>query len=318
MFTIIASAFDLLIGDPKFLHPVSFIGKAAEIFENLSRKIFSNPFFSGLTTVAAVLLATGSISFFLLYSIYIFNETAGLLLSSLLFSFSFAVRSLVEHTSEVKIKLLSGDTGAARHAASKIVGRDTENISEEEIIRAAVETAAESLTDGIIAPIFYGTAGCIAGGPLLGAVFAILYRAVNTMDSMFGHKNKKYHRFGWTAARLDDLANFIPARISFPLILLSAWFRKERVKNCITVFMRDRNNHPSPNAGQTESAFAGALGVKLGGLNYYAGVKEFRSNIGDEFEAFNPGHIDRSNAIIILTAIQAVILSALILFFSGK
>ena len=179
-----------------------------------------------------------------------------------------------EHAMAVITCLKAGDVTAARHAVSMIVGRDTSGLDEQEIIRAVFETVAESLNDGVIAPLFWlGVAGPVG---------MVVYKAVNTMDSMFGHKSEKYLQFGWAAARMDDLANLIPARLTAGLIwIIAALMSGLSARNSFRITLRDANTQPSPNSGYPESAVAGALGVQFGGVNFYRGVRSEKHFLGD-------------------------------------
>jgi len=174
----------------------------------------------------------------------------------------------------------------ARIALSEIVGRETKNLETKEIVRATVESVAESTADGIIAPLFY----LILGGPVL----AIAYKAVNTLDSMVGYKNEKYKDFGRFAAKFDDLANFIPARISAVILPLAAFFCRKNIFMAIQTIKKDRRKHPSPNSGFPEAAVAGALGIQLGGMNYYQGVASQKPFIGSCSTPLKAVHIKES------------------------
>jgi adenosylcobinamide-phosphate synthase len=184
-----------------------------------------------------------------------------------------AVRDLAQEASAVWRKLQADDLIGARQQLSHIVGRDTEQLDAPEIARATVETVAESTVDGILAPMVFAALG---GAPGLWA-----YKAINTLDSMVGHHEAPYTRFGWAAARLDDAVNFVPARLSLLLFALGAWIAGGESIRCWRIGLRDGRKHPSPNAGISEAAMAGALGVRLGGKNTYDGVEDVRPYIGD-------------------------------------
>jgi adenosylcobinamide-phosphate synthase len=180
----------------------------------------------------------------------------------------------------------------ARYKVGWIVGRDTASLTTAEVTRATVETVAENIVDGIISPLFYAVIG---GVPL-----ACLYRAVNTMDSMVGYKNEKYRDFGMAAARVDDVFNYIPARITGLLIVLSAALLRHNADGALQTIRRDASKHPSPNSGFSEAGVAGALGVRLGGLNYYGGVASLRAYMGEEKKELNPIHIEQTIHIMYL------------------
>jgi adenosylcobinamide-phosphate synthase len=205
-----------------------------------------------------------------------------------------AVKSLKVESMKVYKALMEGDGAKARQAVSMIVGRDTDRLDEAEVARAAVETVAESASDGILAPLLF-----MAGG---GAPLGILYKAVNTMDSMVGYKNDRYLYFGRAAAKTDDVLNFIPARIAGILMCISAFIAGFDGKNACKIFFRDRKNHRSPNSAHTEAACAGALGLKLGGTNLYFGVPVYKPTIGDALRRIEAEDIRRANKLTYCTA----------------
>ena len=174
-----------------------------------------------------------------------------------------AARDLARHSMAVLRPLAAGDLVEARRRVALIVGRDTARLDEAGVVRAAVESVAESTVDGVTAPLFFA----VVAGP----VGAMVYRAINTLDSMFGHQDERYREFGWAAARIDDLANYLPARLTAPLVCLAALLLRQRPRLACAILARDGRKHASPNAGLTEAAMAGALGVQLGGVNYYDG-----------------------------------------------
>jgi adenosylcobinamide-phosphate synthase len=197
-----------------------------------------------------------------------------------------AGRDLWDHVRTVSHRLAEGDLIGARRAVSLIVGRDTEQLSEPEVVRATVETIAESTADGVIAPLVYLSIG--------GAPLALAYKAINTLDSMVGHRGERHEHLGWAAARLDDAANWIPARLTAALISLAAVVvsgRWERGAESSRIVRRDGHKHPSPNSGRPEAAMAGALGVQLGGINVYDGRVEERQRIGDDMNPLTHHHI---------------------------
>jgi len=190
-----------------------------------------------------------------------------------------------------------------------IVGRDTKNLNEREIIRATVETIAESTVDGIISPLFYAFIG--------GAPLAVVYKSVNTLDSMIGYRNERYINFGWAAAKLDDFVNFIPARISAIFLPVAAWFSGNSGFNSLRIALRDKKNNPSPNSGIPEAAFAGALGVQLGGLNFYNSVPILKPTIGDNIHYLEMKHIRESIKIFYICSFLFVISGILLLMYCG-
>jgi adenosylcobinamide-phosphate synthase len=215
-----------------------------------------------------------------------------------------AARDLMDHVVSVQRALQSVSLTEARSAVAKIVGRDTQEMTESDIVRATVETIAESTADGIIAPLFYLILG--------GAPLALAYKAVSTLDSMIGHLDDRYRRFGWAAARLDDVANFLPARITALLLVLSAgivsrsWPTMQRAWQ---ILLRDGGLHPSPNSGHPEAAMAGALGVRLGGINRYDGISIERPCLGDPDQSLSRAHIGMALRLMLWTSFLGALLS---------
>ncbi len=273
---LLALFLDLLIGDPRwFPHPVVIMGKIIHVSETRILRAIKNPkALKGAGIILAVLVVAGSYGFFrgLIWLAYHYNTNLGLVLSIFIMSQALSVNSLYQHAMAVLRPLSNGDLPLARVKLSMIVGRDTEDLDEAQIVRAVVETVAENTVDGIISPLFYG----FIGGPAL----AMAYKAVNTLDSMVGYKNEKYRHLGWASARLDDVANYLPARLVAILFLSIAPFTQGGFKQVWQTLLRDAGKHPSPNSGLPEAAVAGALGIQLGGQNSYHGVPESRALIG--------------------------------------
>lgn len=312
---------DLLIGDPHFIyHPVRLIG----LLINLCEKIFLGKTESGLKgentsgktetkksvgilTVIIVLSITLIITASIVFWAYYFNIYLGLVIETVLTYFILATKSLKYESMKVYKALNTGTLDDARHAVSMIVGRDTENLSEEGVVKAAVETVAENTSDGVIAPMIFTA----IGGPVLG----FLYKAVNTMDSMIGYKNDKYIYFGRAAAKLDDFVNFIPARISAYLMILAAFLggKDYNGKKAKEIFKRDRFNHASPNSAQTESVCAGALGVRLAGDASYFGKIVKKPYIGDADRSIERDDIKRACRLMYITAFLCMIICSVIL-----
>ena len=211
-----------------------------------------------------------------------------------------AVKGLRDESANVYRKLTSSILEEARRAVSRIVGRDTEGLTVEGVTKAAVETVAENFSDGVAAPLCYMLLG--------GAPLALCYKAVNTMDSMVGYKNERYLYFGRAAARLDDLANYIPSRLSALLLILAAAVGGQDWKNAWKIWRRDRRNHPSPNSAQTESAMAGALGVRLGGPAFYFGELHDKPTIGDPLRPIEPADILRTNCLMEIASVLCLLL----------
>jgi adenosylcobinamide-phosphate synthase len=226
-------------------------------------------------------------------------------------STTLAGRDLWNHVRAVSEKLMSGNLPGARWAVARIVGRDTEQLSESEVVRATVETVAESTADGVIAPLFYITIG--------GAPLALAYKAVNTLDSMIGHRDEGHIDFGWASARLDDVANWIPARLTAVLIVCATGLvtrQRVRVMKSWQVLCRDGGKHPSPNSGRPEAAMAGALGVQLGGINYYDGVAHERQLIGDETKVLVRDDVMEASRIMVMTCLLGVMGAVVSLWFA--
>ena len=293
---------DRLIGDPRSaLHPVVLIGNLISWLEKALRcptDLPSKQKAAGALLVTIVLAITyGLVWLFItaLASIHPWVAVAG---EALILSFAITPRSLAEAGNEIRRYLLDGDLVQARYKVGWIVGRDTANLNESEITRATVETVAENIVDGIISPLIYFALG--------GAPLAFLYRAVNTMDSMIGYKNEKYLHFGMVAARVDDVFNYIPARLTGVMIIVAAFVLGRDAQGAARMIVRDAAKHPSPNSGIAEAGVAGALGVRLGGLNYYGGIPSLRAFMGDETELLAAIHIEKTIAMMYAVTILCV------------
>jgi adenosylcobinamide-phosphate synthase len=291
---LIAILLDQLLGDPRWLpHPVRIIGAACTGCERLTRALLP-PFAAGICSVALILGLTGATTWGMLAGATLLHPWLGSLVSILLLYTTIAPRDLVRHSTEVYTPLAAGDLPEARRRVGMIVGRDTAALDEAGVARAAVESVAESMVDGVTAPLFFA----VLGGPM----GAMLYKAINTMDSMFGYKNERYRAFGWAAARLDDLANFIPARISSLMIPAAAFLLRLDAKGALFILLRDRRKHASPNSGHTEAAVAGALGVQLGGPSPYFGRMVEKPTLGEAVRSIEPQDILRANRLMLLSS----------------
>jgi len=291
---VVAVLLDLLWGDPRRLpHPVKFIGRFALLSETVTRKLFSSPRLAGIVTVLAVLTVTAGLCWGLLLLGRRLYPWLGDTLSILIIYTTLAARDLTRHSGEVYDSLARGDLPGARRRIGMIVGRDTDVLDEQGVTRAAVESVAENTADGVTVPLIFA----FLGGPL----GAMLYKAVNTMDSTFGYKNERYREFGWAAARLDDLVNYLPARLTAAFIPAAALPLGLNVRNSIKILRRDRRHHPSPNSGWLEAATAGALGVQLGGLNHYFGQPSARPTMGDPLRPLEARDILRVNRLMFAT-----------------
>lgn len=273
---VLSSFFDLILGDPKWLpHPIVYIGKLISFLEKVLKPDGSR---KDILKGVLLWLVTVGISFgvplCILYITYRINFYAGLILEVFWCFQILAGRTLAEEALNIKTILDNGNVNEARKSLSMIVGRDTSSLSEEDIIKAVVETVSENTTDGVISPLI---AIALGGAPL-----GFFYKAVNTMDSMIGYKSKKYFYFGKVSAILDDIANYLPARITGFLIVVGAYiFPNLSGENAFKMMMRDHGKHASPNGGWTEGAAAGALGICLGGNAWYFGVLHEKAELGD-------------------------------------
>lgn len=271
---ITAVLLDLLLGDPRRLpHPVVGIGRMISVLEALLRRLVRSELAGGALLLVGVVGSTYLLTFLLLRGACALHPYIGFAVSAWLSYTCLAARSLHHESKLVADRLIAGDLKGARHLLSRIVGRDTDDLTEPEIWRALVETVAENTSDGVIAPLFY----LMLGGPALG----LAYKAVNTLDSMVGYRNERYLLFGRASARFDDLANWLPARITGLLMVAVAPLIGLSGKEAFRMMLRDGRNHSSPNSGVPEAATAGALGVRLGGTNRYFGKPVEKPTIGD-------------------------------------
>lgn len=291
---------DFILGDPHgWWHPVIGIGKIITKTEKIVRNIFpktkKGERVGGIVLAVVVILLSVAIPAVLLYAAYRLHPIVGMVLEAVMCYAMLAAKSLKTESMKVAEALEQDGLEAGRKAVSMIVGRDTERLDETGVIKAAVETVAENTSDGVIAPlIFMGIFGALGG---------FFYKSINTMDSMIGYKNEKYQYLGTAAAKLDDVVNFIPARISAMMMILSAFLCGMDGKGAFRIFKRDRYNHASPNSAQTESVMAGALGVQLAGDAWYFGVKHEKPTIGDAKRTVELLDIRRSNRLMYATTV---------------
>jgi adenosylcobinamide-phosphate synthase len=292
---------DIITGDPPWLpHPVRLIGRFASFLETPLRQIFANARTAGAMAVLIVLAVTGIITYTVIFGAGLLHPYAADAVSIALLYTTFAARDLSQHSLNVYRGLKAGNIEEARQKVSLLVGRDTDILDEAGIVRATVESVAENTVDGVTAPLFFAF--------LAGPLGAMIYKAVNTLDSTFGYKNERYREFGWSSARLDDLANYIPARLTAMMIPVAAVILKLSPLNSLRILLRDGNKHPSPNSGLTEAAVAGALNVQLGGLNYYFGEPSMRPTMGDPVRDLRQNDILKTNALMFATMILATII----------
>jgi len=296
---------DLIVGDPHSIpHPVIFIGKLITAIEKLVRKVFPKTTrgenVAGSVLWLLVVALSTAVPALLLWLCYGLNTWLGLALESIMCWQILATKSLKDESMKVYATLKTGDIEKSRYAVSMIVGRDTANLDDKAVARAAVETVAENTSDGIVAPLLFLAVG--------GAPLGFFYKAVNTMDSMLGYVEMPYKNIGLVPAKMDDVMNFIPARFSAFLMLLGGWVLRLDVKNGWKIFKRDRFNHASPNSAQTESVCAGLLGLRLAGDAWYHGELHKKKYIGDALREIEYEDIPRTCRLLYATAILALII----------
>lgn len=306
---VIAYLLDLIIGDPySFPHPVRFIGNLIRFTEGKIRKIFKS---KNQLKIGGFLLWTITVGFTalvtnLILNLLCINNIFYVIIASIILYTTLSTKCLADEAKKIYEVLKTGDIEKSRKQLSYIVGRDTTSLSENEIIRATVETVAENTVDGIISPMMYG----FIGGPVL----AMAYKAINTLDSMVGYKNEKYGDIGFASAKIDDIANFIPARITPFFMMIASFILGFNSKKSIKIAMRDRKNHKSPNCAYAEGAVAGALEVQLGGTNMYFGEKVYKPTIGDKDRELEAEDILRTNKIMYLTSFIALVIFSIITY----
>jgi adenosylcobinamide-phosphate synthase len=303
----VACLLDAAVGDPRwFPHPVRWMGSLVDWCDRCVYRLLLSAAQQRLAGVLlAVILPAGVYvaATMLIWLGSSIDPLWGSAATVLLAWTTLAARDLIDHVVAVQQALQSVSLAEARTAVAQIVGRDTEEMDETDIVRATVETIAESTADGIVAPLFYLVLG--------GAPLALAYKAINTLDSMIGHLDDRYRWFGWASARMDDAANFIPARITALLLVLSAgvvsrsWPAMQRTWQ---ILLRDGGRHPSPNSGRPEAAMAGALGVQLGGINRYDGLPVERPCLGDPHQPLTRVHIGMALTLMLWTSLTGVLL----------
>ncbi len=298
---------DLLFADPaKLPHPVVIIGKGITLLERCLRKIFpktdGGERAAGRTMAAVIVVVTYAVTMGLCLIAWIIHPAVFLLLHTLWCWQAIAVRGLANEAKNVYSFLSPEcDIAGARKAVSRIVGRDTQELTAEGVTKAAVETVAESFSDGVAVPFFYMMIG--------GAPLALTYKAINTMDSMVGYKNETYINFGRGPAHLDDLAGLIPSRLAALMWIAAAGLMEHRAMDAWKIWRRDNRNHPSPNSAQTESACAGALGAQLAGPAYYFGELYNKPTIGDRTRPIEPEDILKTNRMMYAASLIALLLT---------
>lgn len=290
---------DLILGDPHgWWHPMIVIGNLISKTEKWLRsrcyKGEKNEFRCGICLVIIVIFLSMLVPCLISMLAYSLHWILGILIQAVMCYYLLATKCLKTESMKVQTALETDGLEAGRYAVSMIVGRDTSALTEDGVVKAAVETIAENTSDGVIAPMFY----MVIGGPVLG----FFYKAINTMDSMVGYKNEKYLYFGRAAAKLDDVVNYIPARIAAVLMIVGACFGGFSGKDAWRIFRRDRKNHASPNSAQTESVMAGSLRVQLAGDAWYFGKKYEKPTIGDPIRPIEVSDIRSANRLLYRTA----------------
>ena len=287
---------DLIFGDPESMpHPVRWMGRSISVLEPRFKKFNVRLKTSGAILSIFLILMTWCLTLILVLSAQIIHPVLRTCIEILIIYYCISVRSLEKSAMEVYRLLNHGELGTAKKKLAFIVGRDVKKLSEQGVAMAAVETVAENLVDGVISPLFFAAIG--------GAPLAMAYKMVNTLDSMIGYKNEKYRDFGKAAAKIDDAVNFIPARLSIPVISLAVQILSRRGRGAFKTAIKEGSKHTSPNAGYPEAAFAGGLGIKIGGPNYYGGQLVPKPYIGERLGKAKIEHIRKACDIMMLSSL---------------
>ena len=300
---------DLIFGDPYWMpHPVRFIGNLISILEKVIRRFMPKTkrgeYIGGIILTVMVVSISMVIPLVIILMAKSINTYLALTVETFMCYQILATKSLKVESMKVYDELAKNDLPSARKAVSMIVGRDTKDLTFSGVAKAAVETVAENTSDGIIAPMIFIAIG--------GAPMGFFYKAINTLDSMVGYKNERYINFGRFAAKLDDVVNYLPARISAYQMILSSFFLRYDYKNAFKIYKRDRYNHTSPNSAQTESVCAGALDVQLAGNAYYFGKLYEKPTIGDDIREINYDDIKKANRLLYCTSFISIVIISVI------
>ena len=299
---------DLIIGDPHGLyHPIRLVGNLIALLEKrMNRKTDSSnrQMVMGWLMALIVIILSSGIPLLLLLLAYRIHPVCRLILETIMCWQLLATKSLKDESMKVYRKLKKHDLQGSRHAVSMIVGRDTEVLDESGVTKAAVETVAENTSDGVIAPMLYMAIG--------GAFLGWMYKSINTMDSMVAYKNERYLYFGRIPAYLDDIANYIPARLAGVMMILASFIVRLDGAHAFAIFKRDRYNHASPNSAQTEAVMAGALNVQLAGDAWYFGELHKKKTIGDDIRPVEAEDIVRANKLLYGTAVVSLVIFTLV------
>ncbi len=316
----LACILDLLIGDPLWsYHPVRLIGALCEIGERWGRRLIANEKIAGIVTSIFVLATTAVTGGLFFWCLGLISPLAVLAGSAVVLYTTIAAQDLIKHSNAVYQALVDPELSEqdsltlARKRVAMIVGRDTAKLKRGGIVRACVESVSESMSDGIVAPLFWAVIGALAAGdsqwaPAFAAGSAMVYKAANTMDSMFGYKNQHYRYFGWFAARFDDLLNLIPARLAALALVGASFFMGLGAGAAWKIMLRDSRVHSSPNAGYPEAAMAGALGLKLGGPSYYFGRLVEKATLGENVNQISAAHIRQANTLVLLGSLISLLI----------
>ncbi|NQF16013.1 cobalamin biosynthesis protein CobD [Brevibacillus sp. HB1.3] len=299
---------DRVVGDPRCLpHPVIIMGWWITRLERVIRSLVKEESHLKLAGVLFPVVIVGgsyAVVWLILWGATFIHPVLAWILGAWLISTTIATKGLADAGMEIARHLVAGDMEAARRSLSMVVGRDTERLDEPEVCRGAVETVAENIVDAIVSPLIFAAIG--------GAPLAMAYRAANTLDSMVGYKNEKYLNLGWASARFDDVLNYIPARLTALLLVVASWLQRLDGKQCWAMIRRDAHLHPSPNSGLPEAGVAGALGVQLGGLNYYQGVASNRAKMGDAKRPLQASDIVATIRLMYLVSLLCLLVSVMI------
>lgn len=301
----LAYLLDRFIGDPTSVpHPVRMIGKGITRLEQLLNR-GNMKRVNGLILLMLIVTIAFGLAYVIVYYSYHIHLVVGIGIEAILIATTIATKGLADAAYDVYKPLVNKDHDRAREKLSHIVGRDTEQLSESDIVRATVETVAENTSDGITAPLFWALIG--------GAPLALAYRAINTCDSMIGYRNERYIEFGWASARIDDLANLIPSRITgYLMVIVNKPVRPQTRRDCFRILIRDARQHVSPNSGWLEAATAGLLGVQLGGATTYNGIVSERATVG---ESVVPLHVDDIPKAV--SIMHRTVMATILLFWLG-
>jgi adenosylcobinamide-phosphate synthase len=291
---------DLLLGDPdKPFHPIRWMGNAIDFLEPVFRKGFKSDQLSGTLFVVFLVTGTWLLTFGMLSFANSVSHNFAIVIEILILFYALSIHSLILSGMTVYTLLKNGHIEKARISVAMIVGRDTKHLDKKALVRATVETLGENFVDGILSPLFFAAIG--------GAPLAMAFKMISTLDSMVGYKNDKYRHFGSTAARLDDIANWIPARLALVFIGIGASISGFSSDNAWHIALSEGHNHPSPNAGYPEAAFAGALGVRLNGPNVYQGKLVHKPYIGKNFTDPDVAHILQACCLVFMSSLIAIL-----------